>query len=250
MHSIFYNKDYAMPAEPLRVAPTEMPSNITRIQSVARLNREGASYLVAGELDTALGIFLHALETLTHTDGFHAAPDIALAFWEKSFPFDRTAAQPNAQTASLLANTNKDDGSYFVYSNPLVFHPDIAFATDCTINCSAVVLFNMALAFHQKGRLADSRALLRGRKLYDMSLQMVAKMSCQMACSNIRVAAINNKAHIHFECSDVRDAKTTLHNLLVILSSKHTKPPFEDLEIEKFYMNILFLNATTMAGAA
>ena len=227
-----------------------------QIRAVAYLNQEGAALLAAGDLDTAITIFSHAIELLTQSRGFEAAPEIALAFWSKSLPFDAQTpsvsrrCSHSQQARDLLVDSSKDDGSYFVYSNPLVFHSDIAMAADSAVNCASVVLFNMALAWHQRGRLADSRALLRARILYDMSLQMVAKMSSNYNCANVTVAAINNKAHIHFECSDVGNAKTTLYDLLALLSQKNCKPPFEELEIEKFYMNILFLNATTMAGAA
>ena len=137
-------------------------SSCRHIRSVAYLNQEASAFLVSGDLDTAINIYFHALEMLGQARAFDNAPEIALSCWNQSFPFDRRVLRPQSlQARDLLAKNTNDDGSYFVYANPLVFPPDIALNPDCAINCSAVVLFNLALAFHQRGRLADSCALLR-----------------------------------------------------------------------------------------
>ena len=80
----------------------------------------------------------------------------------------------------------------------------------------------------------------------------VAQMPCQAACANLKLAGTSNKAHVQFEISETQDAKTTLQDLLTILtvSKTATPPPFPDQEIEKFYVNILYMNSATLAGAA
>ena len=228
------------------------------IRDGAYWNREGATQLITGNLDTAIDRLMDGLETLSLAGGFHASPAIANAYATRSFPFDRQS--PSSPLRSLafqhplppqLPSNDCDDGSFFVYSNPFIFHPVTVDTPEYATNCTAVVLFNLALAWHQRGRRADSRALYRARSLYEMSLALVASMSCREACANLNVAATNNKAHVHFEVSDVGDAKNTLHALLTILgTNKSSPPPFGELEIEKFYMNILHLNGSTLAGAA
>lgn len=226
-----------------------MPNSM-QVRSIAFLNREGAAFLAAGDFDTASNMFFHGLELLSIEGGLQASPEVASAYLAQSFPFDDSRAMRPHAPACRLSSIAKDDSSYFVYTNPLLLHPDISLASDCSIHCAAVLLFNMALAFHQRGRLADYRALLRARRLYEMCLEMITRTTCELLCTNVHVAAINNKAHIQFECSDTGDAKSTLHELLIVLSSKFSKPQFEELEIEKFYLNIFFLNTTNMAGAA
>lgn len=220
------------------------------IRNAAYLNRDGATLLVAGDLNMAVDRLFDALDTLMQAGGFLPAPTVAVAYMSRSFPFEIEV--PGSRRSSASSPNNEcDDGSYFVYGNPFVFHPILVDTPEYAANCVAVVLFNLGLALHQRGRQADSRALYRARSMYDMSLALVATMSCQAACSNLKVAATNNKAHVQFEVSDVRDAKSTLHSLLNILSTTKTNPPpFEEVEIEKFYMNILHLNASTLAGAA
>lgn len=225
------------------------------IRDAAYWNREGATRLITGELDVAVDRLMDALETLSLAGGFRPTPTIAAAYASRSFPFDKEPPNPLRsrlirQSLAVPPSNDCDDGSFFVYSNPFIFHPVMLESPEYATNCAAVVLFNLGLAMHQRGRRANSRALYRARSLYDMSLTLVSTMSCQAACANLNVAATNNKADVHFEVSDVGDAKDTLHTLLSILGTKSNPPPFGEVEIEKFYMNILHLNGSTLAGAA
>lgn len=225
------------------------------IRDAAYWNREGATRLITGELDVAADRLMDALETLSLAGGFLTTPSIATAYASRSFPFDKEPASPlrshqYTQPHPIPPPDDCDDGSFFVYSNPFIFHPVMVESPEYATNCAAVVLFNLGLAMHQRGRRADSLALYRARSLYDMSLALVSTMSCQAACANLNVAATNNKADVHFEVSDVGQAKDALHTLLGILGTKSNPPPFGEGEIEKFYMNILHLNGSTLAGAA
>lgn len=226
------------------------------IRDAAYWNREGATHLINGNLDAAVDRLMDALETLSLAGGLLPSLPIAVAYASRSFPFDKDAPSPASPHPSQQfpplssISSDCDDGSFFVYSNPFIFHPILVDTPEYATNCAAVVLFNLGLALHQRGRRAHSRALYRSRSLYDMSLTLVSTMSCQAACANLSVAATNNKAHVHFEVSDVGDAKNTLHALLNILGTKDSPPPFGETEIEKFYMNILHLNGSTLAGAA
>lgn len=226
------------------------------IRNAAYLNREGATRLVMGDLETAIARLFQALETIFQAGGFEASPSIASDYMAQSFPFERRApcslpSQMRHKQVHKLSDTS-EDGSFFVYSNPFIFHPVVTDVPDYATNCAAVCLFNLALAFHQRGRLADSQALSRAQTLYDMSLTLVGQMPCQAACANLKMAGTNNKAHVLFEVSEALDAKITLQALLAILTAckASNPPPFGEVEIEKFYMNILYMNGSTLAGAA
>jgi hypothetical protein len=227
------------------------------IRNAAFFNREGATKIITGDLDGAIERLFDALETLALAGGLLPSQAILSAYYSRSFPFeqDMPRFKPQSPEQKPLhnlprCNVDCDDGAYFVYSNPFVFHPIAVDTPEYATNCASVVLFNLGLALHQRGRKADSRSLYRARSMYEMSLQLVATMSCQAACANLKVAGTNNKAHVQFEVSDVGDAKNTLHTLLNILGTKSSPPPFDDVEIEKFYMNILHLSGSTLAGAA
>ncbi|CAB9529872.1 expressed unknown protein [Seminavis robusta] len=216
------------------------------IRNAAYFNREGATRLVTGDLDGAFAPLFAALETLALAGGLLPSQGILSAYFARTFPFEQAPKRPSPKNT----RPSRDEGSYFVYGNPFVFQPIDVDTPEYATNCTAVCLFNLALAYHKRGQLADSQSLFRARTLYAMSLQLVDSMSCQAACANLKVAGTNNKAHVHFEVSDVGDAKNTLRDLLIILGTKGHPPPFAEDEIEKFYMNILHLNGSTLAAAA
>lgn len=234
--------------------PGQLSHNCMLIRDAALWNREGATLLLNGDLDSAIDRLRNALETIEHAGGLLPSAEVKSTFASRSFPFDtepRLRSKSISQMPSLSTrNDDCEDGSFFVYSSPFVFYPIAEDTPEYATNCAAVILFNLALAMHQRGRLADSRALYRARSLYSMSLTLVGTMSFQAACANLNVAATNNMAHVHFEVADVGEGKDTLHNLMNILGAGSGPPPFGDAEIEKFYMNILHLNSSTMAGAA
>ena len=236
--------------------PQPLSDQCELIRKAAYLNREGSTSMVLGDLPAAIDQLSRALEVIIEAGGFDSLPSIAALYETPSFPFERQApcslpAQMRHRQAHKLSNPS-EDGSFFVYTNPFIFHPIATDVPDYATNCAAVCLFNLALVYHQRGRLADSFAYSRAQTLYSMSLAFVAQMPCQAACANLKIAGTNNKAHVQFEISETPDAKTTLQDLLTILMVCKTAnpPPFPAGEIEKFYMNILHMNAATLAGAA
>lgn len=241
-------------SSPAMVGQHKLSPQCMLIRDAALWNRDGAGRLIAGDVNNAIDSLFNALEVLVHAGGLYQDNEIAEAFASRSFPFEREDSSRRSQVLQQFpdpsTSSDCDDGSFFVYSNPFIFHPIMVETPEYATNCAAVVLFNLALALHQRGRRANSRSLYRARSLYNMSLALVATMACQDACANLSVAATNNKAHVHFEVSDVGDARSTLHALLNILGTKSSPPPFGETEIEKFYMNILHLNGSTLAAAA
>jgi len=225
------------------------------IRNAAHLNREGATALVTGNLQRAIDHLSQALHCIVEAGGLDASPSIASDYKTQVYPFERRApcslpAQMRHRQVHKLSDAS-ENGYYFVYCSPFIFQPIAAEVPFYATNCAAVCLFNLALAFHQRGRLADSRGLLRAQILYDMSMTMVSKLPCQAACANLVVAGTNNKAHVLFELSEITEAKATLQALLANLTNKNTSPPpFANAEIEKFYMNILYINGPIVAGAA
>ena len=173
------------------------------IRDAAYWNRDGAGRLIAGDVDNAIDRLFTALEVLVHAGGLLQDTDIAAAFASKTFPFEKDEPSRRSQAfhqlplSTLAALNDIDDGSFFVYTNPFIFHPIMVETPEYATNCAAVVLFNLGLAFHQRGRRADSRALYRARSFYNMSLALVETMSCQEVCANLKVAATNNKAGSH-----------------------------------------------------
>lgn len=244
----------AMQVQPQQPQVVSHHSNL--IRRAAYLNREGATALVLGDLPSAVNLLSQALQVIVEAGGFDSSPSIMSDYMAQSFPFERQApcslpSQLRHKQVHKLSESS-ESGFFFVYSNPFIFHPITVEVPDYATNCAAVCLFNLGLAYHQRGRLADSAAVSRAHTLYNMSLALVAQMPCQAACMNLKVAGTNNLAHVLFEVCESAEAKTTLQALLAILSANKTTspPPFGDVEIEKFYMNILYVNGSTLAGAA
>lgn len=242
-------------SQPMQAQSLPLSDHCELIRKAAYLNREGSTSMVLGDLRAAVDQLSRALEVIIEAGGFDSLPAIAALYETRSFPFERQApcsliAQMRQRQAHKLRNP--EDGSFFVYTNPFIFQPIATDVPHYATNCAAVCLFNLALVYHQRGRLADSFAYSRAQTLYSMSLAFVAQMPCQAACANLKIAATNNKAHVQFEISETPEAKTTLQDLLAILMVSKTvnPPPFPEGEIEKFYMNILYMNAATLAGAA
>ena len=205
------------------------------MHEIARLNQAGVAYLAVGERDHAVKAFTAALGIMSKVTQEPSSMQI----------FQSTHHQiSGSQAISGL------DTSFYVYNNGLIFDAsedmDIVFS-------NSIILFNLALAFHQRGIMCGQEVKLRkALSMYDLCLQLIIELSpCSAA---LLLAALNNSAQIHFELADYQCASETLDALYgesahVFLSEC---PPalLEQYHIDQFLLNVSLAKPPTTAACA
>jgi tetratricopeptide (TPR) repeat protein len=243
------------------------------VQRAAHLNMEGASYLEEDDEQRALISFNNALECMSHAAGhYYCSKLLQQVAAAASTPVETPAdgSPPSTNTIPLMAipkphesdesdqmEFHADDDSadenpqHFIYSQALVFNPEVARNPVDSLFYSAVIIFNTALAFHQRGKCMDPSAQLKAASLYDISLDLLKESATRFNCSNIIVGALNNKAHLYFKLGDFHKARSVLDQLLaVMISIKGSPPAFSETDVQGILHNILLLHSASYAAAA
>ena len=199
------------------------------LQQIAHLNKVGVSALASGDGSEALKAFKNALAVM----GFvtqHPSSDALFQCKTQSF-----SAHP----------VRKMDRSFYLYNNAFVFEAnvevDIAF-------CNAIILFNLALACHQRGVQTGNEARFRkALSFYDLSTQLITEMTPYSGA--LLLASLNNSAQIQFELADYHGACETLE--LLQGEAVHVPPGvLEQEDVDQFFLNVALTRPPTTAASA
>ena len=207
------------------------------LQEIARLNNFGVSYLAMGEGSQAVKAFKDALTIVSNFS--EQKDDVSMCMFQK-----KQHCVSRSQAVTGL------DGTFFVYSNGLLIDAsedmDIVF-----MNC--IILFNLALAFHQRGMVYGQEAKLRkALTLYDLCMQLTSGDSpCSAA---LLLVSLNNSAQIHFELADYEyaaEALEVLYQESETVSLSDCPPALLDQRhVEQFSLNVLLTVRPTTAACA
>ncbi|CAB9522817.1 expressed unknown protein [Seminavis robusta] len=163
------------------------------LQQIAHLNKVGVSCLASGSGADAVRAFKQALGVMAQVT---------------QHPESSQLFQSRIHACSPVPIHGMKT-PFYLYSNGLVFEAstdiDIAFV-------NSVILFNLALAFHQRGlQCGREQALRKALSLYDLSTQLISDLS---ACSGaLLLVALNNSAQIQFELGEYQCSCETLQML-------------------------------------
>jgi len=154
---------------------------------------------------------------------------------------------------------------FFIYTKPIYFTTSLSINElycHLHVHC-AVVLFNMALAHHQKSRTAcrNSQTLVeRALQLYSMSLNLIHNdytdndgpdVGISMV---VKLAALNNRSELHFEMGNYVDARLGLDriSLHLLCDRRYSEilARLDDKALEGILLNILLFQPHTVAPAA
>jgi hypothetical protein len=134
---------------------------------------------------------------------------------------------------------NQDSFAAFLYARPIRF---LRLSPNDLESCiqlySALVIFNMALAHHRKGKMSKRRPLLeKAIRLYNMCRQLLetlenqgnqardesrlALLEVQGMTALIHLAALNNRTQIHLDLDDPMQAQQGLDQLTAHMFGSH-----------------------------
>ena len=114
---------------------------------------------------------------------------------------------------------------------------------------SSVIMFNLALVHHWRGMHFGVTSLLpKALKLYEMSYSLIQN-GATFETHHLVLALLNNMGQIHHELTQYAQAEHCFKNLKDLLASGATQV-LDGPEVQGFLMNIMFLEAPSMAPAA
>jgi hypothetical protein len=159
-------------------------------------------------------------------------------------------------SSPTLSSRGGDDADIsLLFDQPLVFDQILEHNNDSSIVHCAVLVFNMALAAHQKFReCGDKIYQTKALQLYDSSIDFFSKASRYFDFAGVVSAALNNKASIYFDESMYDDLERDLAKLsrvLVVADQTITTGRFlQEDEFQGILLNLMLLRRPVAAEAA
>ncbi|GAX24440.1 hypothetical protein FisN_4Lh580 [Fistulifera solaris] len=216
------------------------------IKRASELNNQGTRLIVQGELGRATAVFQSALAVMKNASapvdnqGLGEVVDHAQPFCAFRALVDDRERMPS--------NGCSVHGIPFVLESSLIPNHDIALPL-----YSAVILFNLGLSLHGETLMGSESSLRRVTHIYRMSLQILENVSpmCPSAIV-VAIAALNNKAAIHFELCQYNESKRCWAELSQLFESAQTvmHATLDAKAMERIFMNFHMANFPSAAGAA
>lgn len=205
-----------------------------RLEEAARLNNQGAALLQSGEGNPAMKLLREALVIVEGIANQVGAGEISIT----------------RDYHCTILNIPCLDEHFYTFDNALVFeaspHLDLEFT-------GAMVLFNMALALHQKGMATGQELKLRQALIiYNLCLRQVHDTTGNSGC--LLAAALNNSAQILYNIGDYEGAIPVLqvlaHELHRLPENVVADGPFKAGHLEQFLLNFTTTKLPSVAPAA
>jgi len=217
--------------------------NMSAIQNVAELNRNGVFYLANGDASSALKTFKQALVQM----GAVVNSGDQLPMVEQS--------SDAAATASVEVTGLKDTYLYifnraFLLSSEMCVE-DLTWANACLV-------FNLALAFQQRGMMrGEADKLQKAHRIYEMAAKL-AVAAAQQGASNhsiLIMAAMNNQAHIcytvgHYEQSRAHLMRIPQFAQIDATAAFATKGAFKPEDLDEIFLNVAIMQPPSTAATA
>ena len=215
-----------------------------QVINAAHLNQSGASCLAANDLEQAQRYFQLALESVTHAGHDIAENDSVPA------PPKCDASQSLQMSKQPISKTNSHESEGFIYSKPFFFNPAATLTEEDIAPYGGVILFNLALTYHERSRVVGESALRVAMKLYEKCLSLL-KHARTFDCSNVIIAALNNQARIFEEVADYKRASYRFRLLAEFLNEDDVRTDtMEKADLQDIFLNIFFFKFPTCAAMA
>lgn len=225
---------------------------MNHIRRAAFFNNQGTIHLGTGETGKAFKSFKASLQSL--------AKAIVKADESSQMEDDATAGNSSEEISratprSIMNQKQDEEGQPYLYSKGLVFYPSSTLTlVDLSFYCS-VVVFNLVITFHSRGKNFQERDLHKLLQMYDLCLKLISESSrsSQYDCGNLMVAALNNKSVVHSELEQHTTARRMLYHVWDVMQYPERRPRhMERWEIEGIFLNIylVLVNGPQVAGAA
>ena len=216
--------------------------NNTPLFDAVASNNNGAQLIDEGDYTGALSFLSSSLKATKN-----CMADSCTGGGDQEVPFDLDCLMLKQRGA--LQESRNDDG-YFVYDRPIqvpvVFFNSSSFPHK--VMCSAISIFNLALAHHLHALKTSQKAELFLRKagrLYEFAMQVQPVAATETApCTFFHLAILNNLADVHRRLGDSRTSQKfceeLLHLLMSLADARKETPADEDDTLDVFYQNSFF----------
>lgn len=212
------------------------------VVNAAHLNQSGASCLAANQLVQAQKYFQLALETITLAG--HDLSD------SDSTRQQSMSTKPLMVSQESISKRSSCDSEGYIYSKPFFFNPAATLTEEEIAPYGGVILFNLALTYHERSRTVGESALRVALSLYEKCLALL-KHATSFDCSNVIIAALNNQARIYEELLDYQRAGLRFKLLAEFLNEEEVRTDtLETDDLQDIFLNIFFFKIPTCAAVA
>jgi tetratricopeptide (TPR) repeat protein len=205
----------------------------------AALNNDGVTWMLMGKNREAVVSFKQAL--------------IALKASLVQIP-DHIQTPPPARPSAMYVSVDLPvcEERYYIYSRAMIFPSCYEGGAPEKANPlhSAMVLFNIALAYHVRCLVgSDDRALRDASYFYNVSLQILSSAEAHVperVFAPLKLACLNNLAIAHYEVGEAREADSILDYACSLLPSSIV--PFDECQdtFDQEDFDGIALNAVTV----
>lgn len=232
------------------------------------INNEGVRLLKAGNLSAGLDAFHRAALLMRDS-----AEDVAE--WTRDLQPERPCNNNNHSNnssnsvicfeqrpcQSTLAGLQS--GHCYVYDRPLLLPTDLLTissrddADSIVLTSSASIIFNLALACHQHGKITgQEQPLTKACHLYGLVVKIIdgANDDDDKAAHHhgaLHCLALNNLAQLHYEQCDYKKSATCMASMFDLLQfTDYLEAYLEETEADEIRLNLLHLQPPSVAHAA
>jgi tetratricopeptide (TPR) repeat protein len=224
--------------------PQNQKNNMNQqVLNAAQLNQTGASCLAAYQLERAQKCFQIALESVAL-----ASQDVFIFDNQQQLEEQWALTLMTSQESFSRAIPRENEG--FIYSKPFFFNPEATMTEEDIAPYGGVILFNLALTYHERSRFLGESSLRLALRMYDKCLTLL-KNANSFDCSNVIIAALNNQAQIHEVLLDYRNASNRFKVLADFLHQADVRTDtLEPDDLRDIFHNIFFFKVPTCAAIA
>jgi hypothetical protein len=205
-----------------------MSNQLELLHEACRFNNAGAAFLASNDGGSAVQMLKNALVIMERLSRDEDSEDLIMIQAPKEaihYPFVEVPGM---------------DDTFFVYNRALVLDSSPSNGVDLAF-ANAAILFNLALAFHQRGMTSCQAAKLRRAiPLYELAVRLVADVSSAQGA--LAIAALNNQAHIHRELCEFNEACLVLNQVCELAEHVPNSSSADAFGAELF--DDIFLNVT------
>lgn len=223
------------------------------IEQACILNNDGVHLMVLGDSKSCIALFQDALSILkdavSHVQGFNNDEILGTCDTDQDTSLDLLKPSERVIVIDAQHESKYTYSSPFFLAKPATSEFDME---DCLQLYCATVLFHLALAYHQDGKVGMESSLKRASHLYSMSLRLLNDSSHLNASKILAVAALNNKAAVQFELCDYSHSRCCLRALTSLLNEVHPiiQDAFLPSVLEGFLLNSITNESPIAARAA
>ena len=210
------------------------------LHEACQLNNAGAALLGSNKGSSAVHMLKKALVIMERLSRDEGSEDLIMMTTEEASAETEAIHQPFVEVPRM-------QDTFFVYNRALVLTDGNGISVDLAFS-NATILFNLALAFHQRGwAFCEEAKLRRAIHLYDLVVRLVSHSDSSARHGTLAIVALNNQAHVHRELCEFQEACLILDEVFTV--AEHVLPSQESpLSSSDAFgsalLDEIFLNAT------